>query len=193
MPTITNYRRIGIECELRKLCFNKLTTAGGPRNKTILAASATKGNVSDDPYDTHPWVKAVMEGQDSHTEIIELVFGPLTDTLLRDVVTVADIASKIDLKAVREVSGKRSAITFADWVATFNNKLKPAFQNFRMIADTRFANLSMKALTATSGSPSRQVNLTIPIGARDSSPATPNRRNVQTHGHHVLMHRTNPD
>ena len=192
MPAISNYRRIGIECELRKLCFNRLP-ASGPRNKTILTASATKGNVSDDPYDTHPWVKAVMEGQDSHTEIIEVVFGHLTDTLLRDVVTVADIASKIDLKAVREVSGKRSAITFADWVATFNNKLKPAFQNFRMIADTRFANLSMKALTATSGSPSRQVNLTIPIGARHSSPATPDRRNVQTHGYHGLMHITNPD
>lgn len=48
MPVISNYRRIGIECELRKLCFNRLP-ASGPRNKTVLAASVAKENVSDDP------------------------------------------------------------------------------------------------------------------------------------------------
>ena len=162
MPLISNYRRIGIECELRNLCFNRLP-ASGPRNKTVLAASAAKENVSDDPSDSHPCVKAVMEGNDSGINIIELVFGPLPDSLLGNVIDVVSIASKIDINAIKGVSGKRSGYTFADWIAAFNKCLNPKLQNFRLTADPRFADLAMKPISATSGSPSRQANITVPV------------------------------
>lgn len=164
MPVISNYKRLGIECELRKLCFNfNRLPSSGPRNKTVLAASAVKESVSGESSDSHPWVKAVMEGNDSGINIIELVFGPLPDSVLKNVMTVANIAANIDIKALRAVSGEKKEVTFADWITAFNKSLNPELKNFKLTADPRFSYLTMKSITGTSGSPSRQANLTVPV------------------------------
>lgn len=140
VQTIENYKRIGIEAELRTYFFDKKTGS----NKMVLAKTSCKVSELGIPY-----LEIVVEGNVSGSPYMELVFGPVV---------------KDELNIVKEgiiVALETTGTKLSEWIANFNSKLSIDAKNKLKLglkgSDYDFEKRRSNAV-------SLQANILVPLG-----------------------------
>lgn len=140
VQTIENYKRIGIEAELRTYFFDKKTGS----NKMVLAKTSCKVSELGIPY-----LEIVVEGNVSGSPYMELVFGPVV---------------KDELNIVKEgiiVALETTGTKLSEWIANFNSKLSIEAKNKLGL---ELEKSDYKFRRGCSNAVSIQANILVPLG-----------------------------